>query len=263
MQLTRIPSTLATAILVFLVLSPVLSAQSTWNGSVSSVWSLAGNWTGGVPSSGTNAVIPSGTPNSPSTSGVATAACDSLTVNAGATLTIASGFNLAVSASATVNGTIAGTGSLRLVGGTAANLSGAGNIATNLEVAKTGTSVTLSSNVTAGSFTLTSGSFIASASSGQTLTVTGNALFQGGALGLINIGIIDVAGNVTFSGTSATGQLPSIRCAGNWSSDSSFAPRSEERRVGKERRAGRTMSAYRNIKELTSAAGSVASTAQN
>src|SRR5262245_48765282 len=113
MKFFRFPTWMASVLFLVLLQASVLHGQSTWNGSQSSVWSLAGNWTGSVPTAGTNVIIPSGTPNSPSTSGVATAACNSLTVNSGATLTVASGFNLAVSADLTIDGTVAGTGTVR------------------------------------------------------------------------------------------------------------------------------------------------------
>ena len=64
----------------------------------------------------------------------------------------------------------------------------------------------LGSNVTVnGNLTQTSGTFQVSETSGTfTIAVSGNAQFQGGTLVQFTSGIIDVAGNVTFSGTSVT-----------------------------------------------------------
>src|SRR5262245_52773438 len=128
MQFPRLrPWILATLILVS-SLAPVAPAQSTWNGSVSSVWNLASNWTGSVPNASIDAVIPAGTPNSPSTAGVSGATCHDLTVNPGATLTLASGFRLDVARDVAVNGAVSGSGGLRLVGASAAGLGGAGTL---------------------------------------------------------------------------------------------------------------------------------------
>ena len=77
--------------LLLLVISGTCSAQLlTWNGSVDTSWGNAANWTGGGPPTTANdVVIPSGTVNSPSTSGVGSAQCNNLTLNSGAVLTVA------------------------------------------------------------------------------------------------------------------------------------------------------------------------------
>src|SRR5262249_5665035 len=86
--------------------------------------------------------------------------------------------------------------------------------------------VDVASDVTInGNLTVTSGDFRVSSGGIFTLTVTGNASFQGGLLDVSgNIGVVDVAGNVTFSGTSVSSTTPTIRCGGNWSSDANFVP---------------------------------------
>lgn len=76
---------------------------ATWNGSTDTDWSVAGNWsTGSVPTASTNVTIPSGTMNPCHvTRPVSTAAaCNNLTIDAGAVLTIDPGKAL------TVNGTL-------------------------------------------------------------------------------------------------------------------------------------------------------------
>ena len=55
-----------------------------------------------------------------------------------------------------------------------------------------------------GNLTVTSGTLGVSINGGFTLSVSGNAQFQGGTLVQVNSGIVDVAGNVTFSGTSVS-----------------------------------------------------------
>jgi fibronectin-binding autotransporter adhesin len=248
-----------TLMVSLLLLCPIAFGQSTWNGSSSSVWSLAANWTGSVPTANIDAVIPSGTPNSPSTAGVANAACRDLTVNPGATLTAPSGFLLDCARTVTVDGTLAGTGGLRLVGSTNANLGGSGTIA-KLEVAKAaGTQLPVGGSLTAGSFTLTSGSFMAS-SGGATFTVTGNALFQGGVLSVASFtGTLVVGGNVTFSGTNATGQIPPMHCGGNWTADANFAPNQSSGAVVFDGAGAQTISGAGIFHGLTVAAGSVTS----
>lgn len=67
-------------------------SQIVWNGSVSTNWNTAANWNGGVvPLSIHDVVINSGMPNDPLVSGVGpVATCNNLTINAGASVSIAS-----------------------------------------------------------------------------------------------------------------------------------------------------------------------------
>ncbi len=68
-----------------------------WLGNISTDWFNANNWCGGVvPTSTTNVVIPSGTPNQPIIGG-AGAVCNNLTINSGATLTITGTNGISVS----------------------------------------------------------------------------------------------------------------------------------------------------------------------
>ncbi|HEX8547165.1 MAG TPA: LamG-like jellyroll fold domain-containing protein, partial [Cytophagaceae bacterium] len=71
--------------------SNILTATSgQWLGTTSNAWNTASNWCGGIPALTTDVVIPSGTPNSPEIAS-AGASAKNLTVNSGATLTLASG----------------------------------------------------------------------------------------------------------------------------------------------------------------------------
>jgi gliding motility-associated-like protein len=95
-------------------------AQSTWNGSVSTLWSNGANWTGGVPTAALTATIPLGTPFSPNVDVASN--CATLTINAGATLafnTANTSLTIAGGAAAfTNNGSITGaaaTGSAGLI----------------------------------------------------------------------------------------------------------------------------------------------------
>jgi PKD repeat protein/photosystem II stability/assembly factor-like uncharacterized protein len=78
----------------------------TWTGAVSSNWNTAGNWsTGVVPGASDNVVIANAGTAPIIGSGVQ-ADCNDLTVNSGATLTIASGGSLITAGTITRNGTI-------------------------------------------------------------------------------------------------------------------------------------------------------------
>ena len=211
---------------VIAILTSLLPAQTTWTGAAGTGWATAANWSAGVPTATVDAVIPAGTPNNPSTAGVASAVCRDLTINSGATLSIAPSFPVSAGRNITLSGGIAGGGMLRAVTNLAANLSGNGTIGGDFEVAKTGTTqLMLVGNVAVnGNLTLTSGTLRLSNQPNQTMSVTGNAAMQGGVLEVFNVGILDVAGNLTFSGTTVAGTVPTIHCAGNFTADASFAP---------------------------------------
>jgi hypothetical protein len=235
-------------------------AQTTWSGAVSSDWGAAGNWSAGVPLAGTSAVIPSGTSNGPSTAGVAGATCNSLTVNAGATLTIAPGFLLTANQHVTINGAVAGGGTLRMAGSTSGQITGSGPIGADLEFAKNaGVVAAIAVAVTVnGNLTLLSGTLQCSVGAGTT-TVAGNAQFQGGLLQTFQTGTFDVAGNVTFSGTTVPGNSPNIRCAGNWTADAGYAPTSGL--VVLDGAGAQTIAGTATFDDLTISAGSNTSTA--
>ena len=66
------------------------AVTKTWNGSVSTNWANASNWTGGLPGAGDDVVVPSGTTYAPSMAvgtNPATGAYASFTINASATVT--------------------------------------------------------------------------------------------------------------------------------------------------------------------------------
>ncbi|GAA3963140.1 DUF4394 domain-containing protein [Hymenobacter antarcticus] len=97
----------------------------TWNGSVSTDWGTAANWTPAqVPAANNDVVIPSGTPNQPTVSNAQQARLVTLTT--GAVLTLANGGTLTTGGSFTNNGgSVAGTGTGTLVlGGTASVIGG-------------------------------------------------------------------------------------------------------------------------------------------
>ena len=78
-----------------------------WSGAISNDWSNTGNWYGGVvPSSSHNVIITSLAPNMPlvNSSPLTPAGCNSLTIDAGATLTIAPEKALTANGTTVVNG---------------------------------------------------------------------------------------------------------------------------------------------------------------
>lgn len=90
--------------LVALALSPALLAQSTWTGAFGTSWDNANNWSpAGVPTSTTDVII-ANTATQPSTY-LLDPECDDLTIDAGATLTLGSGFELTVNGNVVINGT--------------------------------------------------------------------------------------------------------------------------------------------------------------
>jgi len=79
------------SIIFFFLCTTIIYGQSTWNGSTSTDWFTAANWTpAALPTSTSDVIIPSGTPNSPILGALSGSDIDRLTINAGATLTISS-----------------------------------------------------------------------------------------------------------------------------------------------------------------------------
>ena len=103
------------AALLALAVPATAQTTTTWTGTTSSAWNVAANWSAGVPSAGIDAIV-AAAPNAPSTNAVVGAACQSLTVQAGGTLTIDAGFDLAVQANVTWDGGRGGSGALVLAG---------------------------------------------------------------------------------------------------------------------------------------------------
>lgn len=204
--------------------STAFGQTTTWNGSVSTNWSTAGNWSAGVPTSVLDVVIPSGTPNQPSTAGAGAASCRNLTINAGATLTLAVLQNLAASGNTLVNGTLAGGGTLVMTGSGSHTL-GAGTYP-NLTIDKTGGTATVSGSPNVSTvLTLLNGTLAIPNGTTLRLLPGGAASFTGGTLGGgSGSGNLDLDGNVAFVGTLAAAPFPNITCAGNWQADPSFVP---------------------------------------
>jgi hypothetical protein len=119
----------ARALLLFglLMCAALLQAQTTWMGTVSTDWSVPGNWSAGVPTASTDAVIPDVT-NDPVITGGTAALAKSVHVQTSAALTINAMGSLTINGSATFGiftagfyneGTVSNSGNLT-IGSTAA-----------------------------------------------------------------------------------------------------------------------------------------------
>jgi fibronectin-binding autotransporter adhesin len=208
--------------------APLVGQSTTWTGAAGTSWHVAGNWSTGVPSATVDAVI-AATANQPTTAGVA-ATCRSLTVNAGATLTLSAGGGLTASASAVaINGVVAGPEPLTLTGaGTAALSAGVGGSLAALTLAKTaGTIANVSGTFAiAGNLVVSSGTL--NVQSAATLNVGGDASFNGGTLtgGSGTSSVLDVADDVVFAGTTigAFTTMPNLRVGGDYAGAASWNP---------------------------------------
>lgn len=79
-------------------------ASGIWLGTTSSNWNDASNWCGGIPTSSTNVVINSGTPNAPQIN--TTAVVNNITINSGASLSFSgAGNSLDIRGNITLTGT--------------------------------------------------------------------------------------------------------------------------------------------------------------
>ncbi|MDZ7935290.1 MAG: hypothetical protein U5M51_10060 [Emticicia sp.] len=109
---------------VLLLLNQVsFAAAITWNGSASSDWNNAANWTGGLPTSADDVTIPIGLTNYPVLA--ANASIKSIfLVNTAASLTVNSGVVLGISTTLSCRGSILNFGTINVNGGSTFELSG-------------------------------------------------------------------------------------------------------------------------------------------
>jgi hypothetical protein len=163
----------------------LLTTPGTWTGLVSSDWNNPSNWCGGMPSSATDAVIPSSAPNMPVISN-GSASVRNITTGTATSVTIAGGGTLELYGNFTGAGTLNGTsGSLNLRG--SSNQSVPAFTTTNLVMNQSGagSSLVLGGNsVVTGSLTLTSGNITLGAnnlslSSGSNGKLTSHVITNG------------------------------------------------------------------------------------
>ena len=99
----------------------------TWNGSVSSIWTNANNWTpAGVPTSSDQVDIPAASARAPQLS--ANASLRNLSIASGSTLTVPTATTLTVSGILTVDGVSTGDGTISMAGTSAQTITGAGTV---------------------------------------------------------------------------------------------------------------------------------------
>ena len=172
-------------------------ATVTWNGSVSTDWTVAANWTPAfVPSAATDVVIPGGAPYQPTVS--TNQQTHAITLGTGAVLTTANGSNLVVGGNFTNNGgALAG--------------SGTGTVVLDLNTTQTigGTSPTTFQNLTIGLGTATlatAASLAAPASVRRLLTLYGDLTVTGQTFTLLSDAantaqVVNVSGSVVGPAT--------------------------------------------------------------
>ncbi len=109
--------------LFFLCIQPSSAAVITWNGSASTDWSNAANWTGGIPTSADDVTIPIGLSNYPVLSG-STAIKSIFLVNTAASLIVNSSVVLDISTTLSCRGSIQNFGTINVNEGSTFELSG-------------------------------------------------------------------------------------------------------------------------------------------
>ncbi len=181
----------ALLLLTLAVLAPLAFAQTTWNGGTSTNWGDAANWSAGVPTAATDAII-SGSASTMPTLNVA-GSCLSLTINSGATLN-AGAQTLTVNGNWTNNGTFTAGTSNVIFGGTATATVG-GTAATSfykVTVTKGALATTVTQNAavtttlagTSDSLDIQVGTWV---TNGQNLTVAGRVNSTGTATGELRV----------------------------------------------------------------------------
>jgi PKD repeat protein len=133
---------------------------------------------------------------------------------------------LSVGRHVTLASAVAMSGELVCTGSGVGEFRGSGSVG-NLTIAKTGTvQMQFYDTLTVGDLLkLSSGQL--RTHGGSVLSVSGDALFEGGQLyAWSSGGAIQVAGNATFAGTVALSTQPAITCGGDWTADGAYAPNS-------------------------------------
>ncbi|AWK03428.1 hypothetical protein HYN56_04005 [Flavobacterium crocinum] len=216
-QTTYFNAPAATPANKFVTITNTSCTAGYWTGVISTDWNVASNWCGNVlPTNTTDVVIPSGTPNQPTITSV-TGSVRNLTVNSGATLTLANTGTtfLNVSGDFINNGTLTGNASstVTLTGGVSV-LQGSGATAFgNLTINKGSASNTVTNSAKAfsvsGNLTVTNGNLILSATDAN-YTVSNNLSIASGStlthkVNWSNNVLLSVGGNIAIDGAYSTG----------------------------------------------------------
>jgi len=160
----------------------IVGTTTTWNGSVSTDWANASNWSGGLPTSSLNCTIPNLT-NDPIL-GSGTGSCKSINITTGI-LNVSSGATLDIYGDFTSTGTFTNSGTLRLVESSAINqtLTSSSSLGV-LQVSKTsGGQVLTGGSLTIGSLALVTGNTSTTTlQNGHTVTLTNGVTVTAGTL---------------------------------------------------------------------------------
>src|SRR5438094_333373 len=223
----------------------------TWNGNVSTDWSDASNWSGGVPGASDKAINPAGRPLYPILTGNKKSV-GSLQIDSGASVTVSSDLDISTNSSTAdsvvISGTLNWTGGVITLAGPAVSLtvdSGGVfklNSGTNgfpafatisldanstVEYGGANQTIKVDSVLTTYGHLKTSGTGTKTWSGNTSATITGN-LDVGGASTLTLGGNITVNGNLSI-GTGTTLDVSSlswnITLKGNWTNNGTFNPR--------------------------------------
>ena len=176
-MLARVAAIAIIAIVPLLASSAAFAACDTWSLGTSGGWSTSTNWSGGTPSTSTDACIIDGTSN---VSLSATSGAANLTINLGNTITF-NGQTLQVAGTSLAN-----AGTLAVGSGT-------------LEILNTADTLT-----TGGIVQLTSGGVIEQSSGGQTLANTDNTIQGAGVIGSNGLALDNQLGGTVNANVSGT-----------------------------------------------------------
>lgn len=191
---------------------------TTWNGTTSSAWNTAANWSNGVPDQNTDAVIAGNTPFDPDTTGAA-AVCRDFTVQQFGAYRVTPGSPLTIHGNCTTAGFQNGNGLVRMVGAGTHVIQGTALF--DLEFAGSG-SFALEALWVSGSLTVLSGTVRINVG----INVFGSASFLGGTLAEgVQPGSLPRAnfwGPTVFSGCTVTGRHLHVPYD-TWTSDALYA----------------------------------------
>ncbi len=180
----------------------------TWSGGTNTAWNLASNWNGCTfPTCGIDAII---APAAISPVVVGNMSVKDLTINVGATLTLAPACTLTVCGSITNNGTITASPTSTIIftdnltthtmNGSLSGANKLGNLVLTDLAGSTNMTVTLNTNLDlGGSFTTTTATSIFN-TTGKIIKVAGNFMNNNGATTFTSVG---VTGSLEFNGSGA------------------------------------------------------------
>ena len=170
---------------------------TTWTGATNTNWSLAANWTNGIPTASLQAVIPN-VVNQPTLT--ANSECSDLIIQTGATLTSA-GFQLTMHGDFTNNGTASfGSSNIVIDGIVAQNITGFTTTG-NVTMLKTGSTAIITGNLIINSLILNGTGGTLNLGTGVTHTLNGDLTLTAGTLNANSA-------NIIFAGTASQSIAP-------------------------------------------------------